>query len=82
MSDFCGGTGCKNLSGKLNQWLTHATVLTEDFDEIKGVETQQQDELVLTFSVVAGSLSKRDGGERHGCICAQFISLRPRWTVQ
>lgn len=36
--------------------LTHAPVLTEDFDEIKSVETQQQHQLVLTFSVITGSL--------------------------
>lgn len=58
----------------MNQWLTHATVLTEDFDEIKGVETQQQDELVLTFSVIAGSLLKRVGRVRClGCIPAQLL---------
>lgn len=39
----------------MNQ-LTHATVLTEDFDEIEGVKTQQQDELILTFSVITGRL--------------------------
>lgn len=31
-------------------------MLTEDFDEIKSVEAQQQHQLVLTFSVIAGSL--------------------------
>lgn len=31
-------------------------MLTEDFDEIEGVEAQQQHQLVLTFSVIAGSL--------------------------
>lgn len=36
--------------------LTHAAVLTEDFNEVKRVEAQQQHQLVLTLSVVAGGL--------------------------
>lgn len=44
----------------LHHRLTHATVLTEDFDEIKGVETEQQHQLVLTFSVITGSLLDAD----------------------
>lgn len=35
-------------------------MLAEDFDEIECVETQQQHQLVLTFSVIAGSLEYRD----------------------
>ena len=31
-------------------------MLTEDFDEVKGVEAQQQHQLVLTLSVITGSL--------------------------
>lgn len=58
-----------------NRWLTHATVLTEDFDEVKGVETQQQDQLVLTLSVVAGSLSRRDSRGGLGGKRAQLLLL-------
>lgn len=31
-------------------------MLTQDFNEIKGVEAEEQHQLVLTLSVVAGSL--------------------------
>lgn len=33
-------------------------MLAEDLDEIKGVETQKQHQLVLTLSVITGSLKK------------------------
>lgn len=35
---------------------THATMLAEDFDEVKGVEAEQQHQLVLTLSIITGSL--------------------------
>lgn len=46
--------------------LTHATVLTEDFDEIKGVEAQQQDQLVLTLSVITRRLQFKRTQEVNG----------------
>jgi len=39
--------------------LTHHPVLPQDFNEVEGVEAQEQNELVLTFPVIACSL----GGE-------------------
>lgn len=44
----------------LHYGLTHATMLTEDFDEVKSVEAQQQHQLVLTFSIIARSLWNTD----------------------
>lgn len=49
-------------------------MLTEDFDEIKGVEAEQQYQLVLTFSIITGGLwsTERRGisqSEKHTCIC-------------
>lgn len=45
---------------RLLKGLTHATVLTKNFDEIKIVEAQKQHQLVLTFSVITGCLSNTD----------------------
>lgn len=42
----------------LQHGLTHAAVLTKDFDEIEGVEAQQQHQLVLTLSIITGRLCK------------------------
>lgn len=58
MSDFEAALDARiwEANRQRQRQLTHAAVLTEDFDEIESVETQQKDQLVLTFSVVAGSL--------------------------
>lgn len=38
-------------------------MLTEDFDKIKGVEAQQQHQLVLTFSIITGGLWNTETNE-------------------
>ena len=38
-------------------------MLPEDLDEVERVEAQQQDQLVLTLSVVTGSLWGRERGQ-------------------
>lgn len=35
---------------------THAPVLAKDLYEVKGVKTQQKNQLIFTFSIITGSL--------------------------
>lgn len=54
-----------SLHGEATRTLTHHPVLAQHFDEVEGVEAQQQDELVLALPVVAGRLQRQERRTGH-----------------
>lgn len=49
-------------------------MLAEDFNEVKGVEAEQQHQLVLTLSIITGSLRK---AEKQGLSSSEkYIRIR------
>lgn len=57
--------------------LTHHPVLPQHFDEVEGVEAQEQNKLVLTLPVIARSLGRGDTRrhEEQGYFCTTTLAL-------